>query len=382
MPEFVVGTILSIVFAVELGWFPVSADVPDGLLSLLYELTLPAVVLALALFGSLARVARAATLAALDADYTRTATLKGLPSRTVLTRHVLPNVLPPTIAAIGAHVGYLVGGLVVVETLFSYPGLGKLLLDSATAHDLASLEACVLATAVVVMAANLVADVAASALDPRLRRARPDGDGALAAGRSAGWQRQVVGRRRGRRARARRGGRGGRGARCSARRRFSSASPCCSFWVVDAVAWPWLVPYDPQAVAPDRTLEPPSAEHWFGTDDLGRDVFSRVLAGASSVLIVAPAAALLAVAVGVAVGLVAGYLGGATDEVLMRVVDALLAFPLVVGAVLVLAVAGVSQIASGHRHRRGPRAADSADRSRSGSQRARTRVRGGRSPAR
>lgn len=171
MPEFVLGTILSIVFAVELGWFPVSASVPDGAVSLLHELTLPAAVLALVLFGSLARVARAATLGALDADYTRTATLKGLRTRTVLARHVLPNVLPPTTAAIGANVGYLVGGIVVVETLFAYPGLGKLLLDSAAARDLAPLEACVLATAVAVMVANLAADVAASALDPRLRRA-------------------------------------------------------------------------------------------------------------------------------------------------------------------------------------------------------------------
>jgi peptide/nickel transport system permease protein len=170
MPEFVVGTILSIVFAVELGWFPVSAAVPDDVASFFHELTLPAAVLALVLFGSLARVTRAATLAALDADYTRTATLKGLRSRTVLSRHVLPNVLPPTIAAIGAQVGYLVGGLVVVETLFAYPGLGKLLIDSAQAHDLAPLEACVLATAVAVMVANLAADLAASALDPRFRR--------------------------------------------------------------------------------------------------------------------------------------------------------------------------------------------------------------------
>ena len=170
MPEFVVGTILSILFAVELGWFPVSARVPDDVASFFHQLTLPATVLALVLFGSLTRVARAATLSALDADYTRTATLKGLPTRTVLARHVLPNVLPPTVAAIGAHVGYLVGGIVVVETLFAYPGLGKLLLDSALAHDLAPLQACVLATAVVVMVANLAADVAASALNPRLRR--------------------------------------------------------------------------------------------------------------------------------------------------------------------------------------------------------------------
>ena len=171
LPEFVVGTILSIVFAVELGWFPVSAAVPDDAVSFFHELTLPAVVLALVLFGSLARVARASAIVVLDADYTRTATLKGLRSRSVLGRHVLPNVLPPAIAAVGAHVGYLVGGIVVVETLFAYPGLGKLLLDSARAHDLAPLEACVLATAIVVMLANLAADVAASALDPRLRRA-------------------------------------------------------------------------------------------------------------------------------------------------------------------------------------------------------------------
>jgi peptide/nickel transport system permease protein len=116
------------------------------------------------------------------------------------------------------------------------------------------------------------------------------------------------------------------------------------FWIVDALAWRSLVPHDPDAIAPARTLQSPSAEHWFGTDDLGRDVFSRVLAGASSVLTVAPAAALLAVAAGIAVGLVAGYLGGATDEVLMRLVDALLAFPLVVGAVLALAVTGVSRL--------------------------------------
>jgi peptide/nickel transport system permease protein len=172
LPEFVVGTILSIVFAVELGWFPLSAAVPDGALALFRELTLPATVLALVLFGSLARVARATTLGAVGADYTRTATLKGLSGRRILGWHVLPNVLPPVLAAIGAQVGYLVGGLVVVETLFSYPGLGRLLLDSALTHDLAPLEACVLVTAVVVMVANLAADVVASALDPRLRRAR------------------------------------------------------------------------------------------------------------------------------------------------------------------------------------------------------------------
>jgi peptide/nickel transport system permease protein len=125
---------------------------------------------------------------------------------------------------------------------------------------------------------------------------------------------------------------------------FLAGAAVLLFWIVDAVAWRLFVPYDPQAVAPDQTLQRPSAEHWFGTDDLGRDVFSRVLAGASSVLTVAPAAAFLAVAAGIVLGLAAGYVGGTADEVLMRLVDALLSFPLVVGAVLVLAVIGVSRL--------------------------------------
>ena len=137
----------------------------------------------------------------------------------------------------------------------------------------------------------------------------------------------------------------GRGRSLRARRRSSAGVAVLLFWIVDAVAWRSIVPHRPAGgLRPRETLQPPSAEHWFGTDDLGRDVFSRVLAGASSVLTVAPAAALLAVAAGVAVGLVAGYVGGAVDEVLMRLVDALLAFPLVVGAVLVLAVTGVSRL--------------------------------------
>lgn len=125
---------------------------------------------------------------------------------------------------------------------------------------------------------------------------------------------------------------------------FLGAFAVLVFWILDAIFWRSVAPYDPQAISPERTLEPPSADHWFGTDDLGRDVLSRVLAGASSVLTVAPAAAVLAVAVGVGVGLIAGYVGGVVDDLLMRLVDAVLAFPLVVGAVLVLAVIGVSRL--------------------------------------
>jgi peptide/nickel transport system permease protein len=111
------------------------------------------------------------------------------------------------------------------------------------------------------------------------------------------------------------------------------------FWVLDALLWRAIVPHDPYAAATDALpLTGPSSAHWLGTDDLGRDVFSRVLAGAAPVLVVAPLATLLGLVGGVTIGLVCGYHRGLVDDVLMRVVDAVLAFPLVLVALLVLTV--------------------------------------------
>ncbi len=114
------------------------------------------------------------------------------------------------------------------------------------------------------------------------------------------------------------------------------------FWILDAIFWPYFVPHAPGAIDPLNTLKGPSAAHWFGTDDLGRDVFSRVLAGATSVLQIAPAATALGLFGGISVGLVTGYYRGWVDDIAMRLVDALLAFPLIIIAVLVLAVLGSS----------------------------------------
>jgi peptide/nickel transport system permease protein len=116
------------------------------------------------------------------------------------------------------------------------------------------------------------------------------------------------------------------------------------FWIFDAIFWPLFVPHDPindQNLG--ATLHGPSGTYWFGTDDLGRDVFSRVLAGASSVLTIAPAATALGLLGGITIGLVSGYYRGIIDDALMRVVDALLAFPLLIIGVLVLTVLGSSE---------------------------------------
>lgn len=115
------------------------------------------------------------------------------------------------------------------------------------------------------------------------------------------------------------------------------------FWVVAAIFWPWISPDDPFRTVVSQTFKSPSLNHWFGTDWLGRDVFSRVLAGATSILTVAPAAALVCVSGGTIVGLIAGYKGGWVDEILMRLMDALLAFPAIIKAILVLAVLGGSR---------------------------------------
>lgn len=114
------------------------------------------------------------------------------------------------------------------------------------------------------------------------------------------------------------------------------------FWIIDAIFWQYFVPHDPYAQDLSATLQGPSGSHWFGTDDFGRDMFSRVLAGASSVLSIAPAATALGLLGGITLGLITGYYRGLVDDILMRIVDALLAFPLIIIAVLVLAVLGPS----------------------------------------
>lgn len=170
LPEFVSGVMVLVVFAVELGWLPVSSHVPTAdPLDWFRQLLLPSVPLMFVLFGYISRMARAGTVEALRSNYVRTAVLKGLPRRTVIWSHVLRNSMLPTITVISVQTGWLVGGLVVTETLFNYPGIGKLVLDSAVGHDLPVLQASVLLIAVLYMGMTLLADVLYAVLNPRIR---------------------------------------------------------------------------------------------------------------------------------------------------------------------------------------------------------------------
>jgi len=171
VPEFVSGIVLIVVFAVELGWLPVTATAPSGssFLTQLKYLILPVIPLVMVLFGYISRMARVGTVEALDSDYARTATLKGLPRGVVVRRHALRNSLLPTITVIATQTGYLIGGLVVVEVLFRYNGIGELTFNASTQHDIPMLEACVLTIGAVYMLVTLVADIGYSLLNPRIR---------------------------------------------------------------------------------------------------------------------------------------------------------------------------------------------------------------------
>lgn len=171
VPEFVSSITLILVFAVLLRWLPLSATWPAGAgpLTQAWYLVLPSLPLVIILFGYIARMTRAGTVEALAADYTRAAILKGLPWSQVLWRHVLRNALLPTITVIAAQMGYALGGLVVVETLFRSQGIGSLVLGAARAKDFAMLQAGVLVIGAFFIVTTLVADVMTALLDPRLR---------------------------------------------------------------------------------------------------------------------------------------------------------------------------------------------------------------------
>jgi peptide/nickel transport system permease protein len=171
VPEFVSSIVLILVFGIWLRWLPIEAAAPPGagVLEQLRHLILPVLPLVFIFFGYIARMARAGTVEALDADYTRTAILKGLPPHVVIFRHVLRNALLPTVTVAATQLGYMIGGLVVVETLFHYEGIGSLIYNAAKAKDFPMLEAGVLTVGVVYTVANFIADALHVTLNPRLR---------------------------------------------------------------------------------------------------------------------------------------------------------------------------------------------------------------------
>lgn len=170
LPEFVTGLILIQIFAFELNILPANSSIRADMsfIEALPQLILPAMTATLVLLAYITRLTRAGVIEEMKESYVRTATLKGLPYRTVIFKHVLRNALLPTITVIAISFGWLVSGLVVVENVFNYPGLGRLLIFAIDRNDLPVIQAVTMVTVVGFASANLVADLLYSILDPQI----------------------------------------------------------------------------------------------------------------------------------------------------------------------------------------------------------------------
>lgn len=171
LPEFVMGTVLILALAFWLGLLPPSSlvDPRASLWQAAPSLVLPTLTLVLALLAHMTRMTRASMLEVLEQPYVRAARLRGLRPRRVILRHALRNALLPTVGIVAINVGYLIGGIVVVETVFAYPGLGRLMVDAVNHRDVPVIQMAALVIALTYALANLAADLAYAYLDPRIR---------------------------------------------------------------------------------------------------------------------------------------------------------------------------------------------------------------------
>ncbi len=171
LPEFVSGIILITLFAIKIPLLPITSIIPIGetLWENLNILILPALSITLVMFGYVSRMQRSSMLTVMNSDYIRAAILKGMPRGYVIFRHALKNALLPTITIIGMNMGWLFGGLIVVETLFGFPGLGSLTLSAIKTRDVPLLEASVLFITFIFVVSTFITDMMYLFLNPRIR---------------------------------------------------------------------------------------------------------------------------------------------------------------------------------------------------------------------
>jgi peptide/nickel transport system permease protein len=174
LPEFFAGYVLILIFAVKLRWLPSTATIRDSMSfgQQLYAIALPTLTLVLVVVGHMMRMTRAAILNVLSSAYIETAELKGLTPSRIIWRHALPNALAPIINVVALNLAYLIVGVVVVEVIFVYPGMGQFMVDHVAKRDVPVVQACGLVFAAVYIILNLIADVAAVIANPRLRHPR------------------------------------------------------------------------------------------------------------------------------------------------------------------------------------------------------------------
>jgi peptide/nickel transport system permease protein len=177
VPEFFIAYILILVFAVKLRWFPSLSTVFDGmgLGEMLFKIALPALTLTMLVAAHMLRMTRSSVLSIMSQPYIEMAFLKGIPRSRVIMKHALPNAAAPIISVIALNLAYLIVGVVVIEVVFVYPGVGQYMVDGVTKRDLPVIQACGLIFAATFIILNTVADILAILANPRLRTAKKAG---------------------------------------------------------------------------------------------------------------------------------------------------------------------------------------------------------------
>ena len=344
-PDFVSGILLQYLIGVRLGWLPATANAPrgTGFIAGFEFILLPAVAIAFVYFGYIARVTRAGAIEAFESDYVRTAVMKGLSLRSVVTRHVLRNSLQPTVAVTGTQMGFLFGGLIALEFVFNYPG-------PRWAHPPGGQGAGLPASAGRCAVGRRHLHVLDAGRRPPDRLDEPAGQagsGLVTDTSDMGGTADTAGP-------GDRGDSGGlKQVRAEQRRQllrspsFLIGAAITGFWVSAATVPGLLTTRQPnEAVRIDGSViarQGPSADAWFGTDAIGNDVYTRVIYGSRSVLTMAPLAALIAVVAGATLGLLMGYYRGWLDEILSRIIEAILSLPVILLALMVLVIFGNSR---------------------------------------
>ena len=174
MPEFLIGYLLIYLFAVQIQIFPSLARIHDGMsfAQQLYAVALPAITLTAVVVAHMMRMTRAAVINVLSSPFIEMATLKGVPRPVIIFRHALPNALSPIINVVVLNLAYLVVGVIVVEVVFVYPGIGQLMVDGVSKRDVPLVQACGLIFAITYVGLNLLADILSILANPRLRHPR------------------------------------------------------------------------------------------------------------------------------------------------------------------------------------------------------------------
>ena len=324
VPVFVIGYVLIQIFAIDLRWVPVQGfrSISAGFGPFFERIILPTCTLSFIYVALIARMTRASMLDVLGEDYVRTARAKGISETSVLLRHALRNAAVPVITVIGTGFALLISGVVVTESVFNLPGIGRLTVDAVLARDYPVIQAMILLTSGIYVAVNLLIDVAYTLLDPRISilmaiETLPEPSIPITTPFRPGL------------------------GFLTSTPIIASATICLALIVASAILAPWLSPHDPLLLAPAQRLKPASAQFLLGTDGYGRDELSRVLYGGRISLLIGVGAAVFSVGIGLVIGLISGFFRW-VDAIMMRVMDGLMAIPSILLAIAVVSLSGAS----------------------------------------